>query len=44
MRFNPAKCTFRVKAGKFLSFYLNERGIEAKPDKYRTFSKIPTPN
>ncbi|GAU13013.1 hypothetical protein TSUD_173130 [Trifolium subterraneum] len=34
MRFNPEKCTFGVKAGKFLGFYLTERGIEANPDKY----------
>ncbi|MCI72280.1 hypothetical protein A2U01_0093543, partial [Trifolium medium] len=31
MRFNPEKCTFRVRAGKFLGFYLTERGIEANP-------------
>ena len=27
MRFNPEKCTFGVKAGKFLGFYLTERRI-----------------
>ena len=32
--FNSEKCTFGVKAGKFLDFYLTERGIEAKPDKF----------
>ncbi|GAU19161.1 hypothetical protein TSUD_89260 [Trifolium subterraneum] len=37
MRFNPEKCTFGVKAGKFLGFYLTERGIEANPDKCRAF-------
>ncbi|MCI08842.1 hypothetical protein A2U01_0029924, partial [Trifolium medium] len=31
MRFNPKKRTFRVRAGKFLGFYLIERGIEANP-------------
>jgi len=30
MRLNLEKCTFGVQAGKFLSFYLTERGIEAK--------------
>ena len=29
MRLNPAKCTFRVAAGKFLSFIVHERGIKA---------------
>src|SRR4051812_4268343 len=44
MRFNPEKCTFGVRAGKFLGFYLTERGIEANPDKFRAFSELPTPN
>ncbi|GAU19534.1 hypothetical protein TSUD_303470 [Trifolium subterraneum] len=43
MRFNPEKCMFGVKAGKFLGFYLTERGIEANPDKCRAFFDYPTP-
>ncbi|GAU46761.1 hypothetical protein TSUD_92560 [Trifolium subterraneum] len=43
MRFNPEKCTFGVKAVKFLGFYLTERGIEANPDKCRAFFDYPTP-
>ncbi|GAU12961.1 hypothetical protein TSUD_191520 [Trifolium subterraneum] len=43
MRFNPEKCTFGVKARKFLDFYLTERGIEANPDKCRAFFDYPTP-
>src|ERR1043165_5353242 len=43
MRFNLEKCTFGVRAGKFLAFYLTERGIEANPDKCRAFSELPTP-
>ncbi|GAU51366.1 hypothetical protein TSUD_134070 [Trifolium subterraneum] len=43
MRFNPEKCTFGVKAGKFLGFYLTERGIEVNPDKCRAFFNYPTP-
>ncbi|GAU45421.1 hypothetical protein TSUD_182900 [Trifolium subterraneum] len=43
MRFNPEKCTFGVKAGKFLGFYLTERGIEVNPDKCRAFFDYPTP-
>ena len=33
-----------MHAGKFLGFYLTERGIEANPDKCRAFSEFPTPN
>ncbi|CAJ2673127.1 unnamed protein product [Trifolium pratense] len=44
MRFNPEKCTFGVQAGKFLGFYLTERGIEANPDKCRAFAELPTPS
>ena len=44
MRFNPEKCTFGVKAGKFLGFYLTEQGIEANRDKCRAFSDLPTHN
>jgi hypothetical protein len=44
MRFNPEKCTFGVRAGKFLDFYLTERRIEANIDKCRAFAEFPTPN
>ncbi|CAJ2654489.1 unnamed protein product [Trifolium pratense] len=44
MRFNPEKCTFGIRAGKFLGFYLTERGIEANPDKCRAFTELPTPS
>ncbi|CAJ2627752.1 unnamed protein product [Trifolium pratense] len=44
MRFNPEKCTFGVRAGKFLGFYLTERGIEPNPDKCRAFTELPTPS
>ncbi|CAJ2667015.1 unnamed protein product [Trifolium pratense] len=44
MRFNPEKCTFGVRAGKFLGFYLTERGIEANPDKCKAFAELPTPS
>ncbi|XP_056697680.1 uncharacterized protein [Spinacia oleracea] len=33
MRLNPKKCVFGVTAGKFLGFLIDERGIEANPDK-----------
>jgi len=44
MRLNPEKYTFRVQAGKFLGFYLTERGIEANPDKCQEFTQLPTPH
>ena len=44
MRLNPEKCTFGVQAGKFLGFYLTERGIEANPDKCRAFTELPLPH
>ncbi|MCH82250.1 hypothetical protein A2U01_0003051 [Trifolium medium] len=44
MRFNPEKCTFGVRAGKFLGFYLTEQEIEANPDKCRAFTEFPTPD
>ncbi|XP_056688346.1 uncharacterized protein [Spinacia oleracea] len=33
MRLNPKKCVFGVTSGKFLGFLIDERGIEADPDK-----------
>ena len=44
MRFNPEKCTFRVKAGKLLDFYLTKWGIEVNPDKFWAFSELSTPS
>ena len=35
MKLNPAKCAFRVSARKFLGFIVNNRGIEANPDKIK---------
>ena len=36
MKLNPAKCAFRVSAGKFLGFIVNSRGIKANPNKIKT--------
>ncbi|MCI33348.1 retrotransposon protein putative Ty3-gypsy subclass, partial [Trifolium medium] len=44
MRLNPEKCTFGIKAGKFLGFYLTERGIEANPDKCDAIIQMETPS
>ena len=35
MKLNPAKCAFGVSARKFLGFIVNNRGIEANPDKIK---------
>ena len=35
MKLNPAKCAVGVSAGKFLGFIVNNRGIEANPDKIK---------
>ena len=35
MKLNPAKCAFGVSAGKFLGFIVNNRGMEANPDKIK---------
>ena len=47
MKLNPAKCAFEVSARKFLGFIVNNRGIEANPDKIAAAIKhkrSPTPN
>ena len=35
MKLNPAKCAFGVSAEKFFGFIVNNRGIEANPDKIK---------
>ena len=44
MKLNPAKCAFGVSAGKFLGFIVNNRGIEANPDKIKAVLDIPPPS
>ena len=43
MKLNPAKCAFGVSAGKFLGFIVNNRGIEANPDKIKVVLDMPPP-
>ncbi|XP_077242548.1 uncharacterized protein LOC143883069 [Tasmannia lanceolata] len=33
MKLNPTKCAFGVTSGKFLGFVVNQRGIEANPER-----------
>ncbi|RDX65529.1 hypothetical protein CR513_55807, partial [Mucuna pruriens] len=40
---NPDKCSFGVRAGKFLGFMLIERGIEANPEKCRAVVDVRSP-
>ena len=42
MKLNPAKCAFGVSTEKFLSFIVNNRGIEANPDKIKAVLDMPS--
>ena len=44
MKLNPAKCAFRVSAGKFLGLIVNNRGIEANPDKIKVVLDMQPPS
>ena len=43
-KLNPAKCAFGVSAEKFLGFIVNNRGIEANPDKIKVVLEMPSPS
>ena len=43
MMLNPSKCTFVVRAGKFLGFMVSQRGIEANPDKIQAILDMGSP-
>ena len=43
MRLNPEKCVFRVTGGKCLCFLVDERGIEANPDKIQAIQDMKSP-
>ena len=44
MKLNPAKCAFGVFAGKFMGFIVNNRGIEANPDKIKVMLDMLPPS
>ena len=44
MKLNPTKCAFEVIAGKFLGFIVNNRGIEANPDKIKVMLDMRPPS
>ncbi|XP_052176651.1 uncharacterized protein LOC127790956 [Diospyros lotus] len=43
MKVNPLKCTFGVASGKFLGFIVNNRGIEANPEKIKALLDMRSP-
>ncbi|PKU73078.1 putative mitochondrial protein [Dendrobium catenatum] len=43
MRLNPSKCAFGVTSGKFLSFMVTHRGIEANPEKIKALRDMVPP-
>ena len=43
MRLNPSKCAFGVESGKFLSFMVHHRGIEANLEKIQTLVDMKSP-
>ncbi|XP_057517940.1 uncharacterized protein LOC130798860 [Amaranthus tricolor] len=43
MRLNPEKCVFGVTGGKCLGFLVDERGIEANPDKIKAIQDMKSP-
>ena len=43
MKLNPAKCVFGVFSGKFLSFMVSQREIEANPDKIKAILEMSPP-
>ncbi|MCV5003092.1 reverse transcriptase domain-containing protein, partial [Escherichia coli] len=43
MMLNPSKCTFAVRAGKFLGFMVSQRGIEANPEKIQAILDMRPP-
>ncbi|KAL2516686.1 hypothetical protein Adt_12933 [Abeliophyllum distichum] len=43
MRLNPLKCAFGVASEKFLGYMVNQRGIEANPEKINALIEMKSP-
>ncbi|KAJ9565033.1 hypothetical protein OSB04_000999 [Centaurea solstitialis] len=43
MKLNPTKCSFGVRAGKFLGYLVTQRGIEASPEQVKAIIEIQSP-
>ena len=44
MKLNPLKCEFGVASRKFLGFMVNQRGIEANPEKIHALINVRSPS
>ncbi|XP_073152354.1 uncharacterized protein [Henckelia pumila] len=43
LKLNPSKCTFGVRAGKFLGYMITRRGIETNPEKVQDIISMSSP-
>ena len=43
LRLNPNKCTFGVRYGKLLGFFVIDKGIEVDPVKVKSIQEMPAP-
>ncbi|KAJ9552165.1 hypothetical protein OSB04_016210 [Centaurea solstitialis] len=43
MKLNPTKCSFGVRAGKFLGYMVTQRGIETSPEQIKAIKEIQSP-
>ena len=43
MKLNPRKCVFEIKSGKFLGYLVNQRGIDANPEKVQVVINLAEP-
>ena len=43
MKLNPLKCAFGIRSGKNLGIMVNQRGIEANPEKIRALLEMSSP-
>ncbi|KAL5827791.1 hypothetical protein ACOSQ3_019641 [Xanthoceras sorbifolium] len=43
MKLNPTKCSFGVSSGKFLSYLVTKRGVEANPDQIQSIMDLRSP-
>jgi len=43
IKLSPRKCTFGVRSAKFLGYMINQRGIEANPDKVKVVLNMKSP-
>ena len=43
LRLNPNKCTFGVRSGKLLGFFVSDKGIQVDHSKVKAIQEIPAP-